>query len=75
MSSSDWKNAFADIVTWYEGNPRLHLFRLKGGTAMESTHEYVEKLRENAKKAEHNRKRGKGTPSASLPTKQHTNNP
>ncbi|MDP1510144.1 DUF4023 family protein [Paenibacillus sp. CMAA1739] len=42
---------------------------------MESTHEYVEKLRENAKKAEHNRKRGKGTPSASLPTKQHSKNP
>ncbi|ADM68605.1 MULTISPECIES: DUF4023 family protein [Paenibacillus] len=42
---------------------------------MESTHEYVEKLRENAKKAERNRKRGKGTPSASLPTKQHSKNP
>jgi hypothetical protein len=42
---------------------------------MESTHEYVEKLRQNEKKAERNRKKGKGTPSANLPTKQHTNNP
>ncbi|MDO7907527.1 DUF4023 domain-containing protein [Paenibacillus sp. JX-17] len=42
---------------------------------MESTHEYVEKLHDNQKKQERNRKRGKGTPSAKLPTKQHSNNP
>ncbi|WP_223067315.1 DUF4023 family protein [Paenibacillus caui] len=41
---------------------------------MENTHEYVEKLHENQAKAERNRKRGKGSPNAALPTKQHGTN-
>ncbi|PAF32812.1 DUF4023 family protein [Paenibacillus sp. 7516] len=38
---------------------------------MESTHEFVQKLNENAEKARHNKNNGKGTPSDKLPTKQH----
>lgn len=40
---------------------------------MENTHEFVEKLQENQKKAMQNKKRhGKNHPSSSLPNKQHT---
>jgi hypothetical protein len=42
------------------------------GTAMENTHEYVQKLHENQKKNEQNKKRqGKENPSDKLPNKQH----
>ncbi|GIQ67768.1 DUF4023 domain-containing protein [Xylanibacillus composti] len=40
------------------------------------THEYVEKLHDTQRKDEKNREQqGKRTPSAKLPTKQHSNNP
>ncbi|SMF65692.1 Protein of unknown function [Paenibacillus uliginis N3/975] len=39
---------------------------------MENTHEFVEKMKDNAEKARHNKENhGKGTPNAQLPTKQH----
>lgn len=39
---------------------------------MESTHDFVEKMNENAEKACRNKENhGKGTPSDKLPTKQH----
>lgn len=38
---------------------------------MENTHEFVEKIHDKQEKDERNRKRGKGTPSDRLPTKQH----
>lgn len=36
------------------------------------THEFVAKFQENQRKAEKNRNRGKGTPGARLPNKQHS---
>lgn len=43
---------------------------------MESTEQFLEKLHETQAKDEKNRERqGKGTPSAKLPTKQHSKNP
>ncbi|MDP4095743.1 DUF4023 family protein [Paenibacillus sp. P96] len=42
---------------------------------MDNTHDYVEKLHENQKKQAHNRKKGHGTPSEKLSTKQHSKNP
>lgn len=41
---------------------------------MENTHEFVKKLHDDQEKAEKNRKRGKGNPEKSLPTKQHGTN-
>lgn len=39
---------------------------------MDSTHEFVEKMNENAEKARRNKEQhGHGTPSSKLPTKQH----
>lgn len=39
---------------------------------MESTHEFVEKMNENAEKSRRNKENnGKGMPSSKLPTKQH----
>ena len=38
------------------------------------THEFVEKFLENQRKAQKNRKRGKGTPGARLANKQHSTN-
>ncbi|CQR52757.1 MULTISPECIES: DUF4023 family protein [Paenibacillus] len=38
------------------------------------THEFVEKFQENMKKAEKNKRRGKGSPEAKLATKQHGTN-
>lgn len=38
---------------------------------MDNTNEFVNKLQEDQKKAEKNRKRGKGHPEAKLPNKQH----
>lgn len=41
----------------------------------EDTHEFVEKLNENAEKARRNKEhQGKGTPGDKLPTKQHGTN-
>ncbi|MEK5234864.1 DUF4023 family protein [Paenibacillus sp. FSL L8-0470] len=39
-----------------------------------NTHEFVEKFQENQRKAEKNKRRGKGSPEAALPTKQHGTN-
>lgn len=36
---------------------------------MGDTHEFVEKLQENQKKAEHNRQHAKGSPGKKLPNK------
>lgn len=41
---------------------------------MDNTHEYVEKLHETQQKAEKNKRRGKGSPEAALPGKQHSTN-
>lgn len=41
---------------------------------MENTHDYVEKLNDDRKKAERNRKHGQGNPEKHLPTKQHGTN-
>ncbi|MDQ0194095.1 DUF4023 domain-containing protein [Paenibacillus wynnii] len=41
---------------------------------MDNTHEFVEKLHDTQKKAEKNKKHGKGTPNENLPTKQHGTN-
>ncbi|MFE0557917.1 DUF4023 domain-containing protein [Paenibacillus sp. NPDC058910] len=42
---------------------------------MESTHDFVKKMNENAEKARHNKENhGKGTPSDKLPGKQHSTN-
>ncbi|WP_075981738.1 DUF4023 domain-containing protein [Bacillus massilinigeriensis] len=38
---------------------------------MENTHEFVQKIHEQQKKAEKNKKRGKGHPESKLPNKQH----
>lgn len=38
---------------------------------MENTREYVQKLHENQKKNERNKKQGNGNPSEKLPSKQH----
>ncbi|GGA32823.1 MULTISPECIES: DUF4023 family protein [Paenibacillus] len=41
---------------------------------MDSTHEFVEKVRQHQKNQERNKKRGQGTPNAVLPTKRHGTN-
>ncbi|MCM3781851.1 DUF4023 family protein [Neobacillus mesonae] len=41
---------------------------------MESTHDFVKKLNENAEKQRHNKNNGKGTPSDKLASKQHSTN-
>ncbi|CAH1222649.1 MULTISPECIES: DUF4023 family protein [Paenibacillus] len=38
------------------------------------THEFVEKFQENQRKAEKNKRRGKGSPEARLANKQHSTN-
>lgn len=38
------------------------------------THEFVEKLQDNQKKAEKNKHRGNKSPGAQLPNKQHSTN-
>jgi hypothetical protein len=46
--------------------------RLKEGISMENTHEFVQKLKENQKKQEQNKKRhGNNDPEKVLPNKQH----
>ncbi|GIP23843.1 MULTISPECIES: DUF4023 domain-containing protein [Paenibacillus] len=40
----------------------------------ESTHEFVEKVHDNQKKAEKNKHRAKGNPGSQLPNKQHSTN-
>jgi hypothetical protein len=46
--------------------------RLKEGNTMENTHEFVQKLKENQKKQEQNKKRhGNNDPEKVLPNKQH----
>lgn len=45
---------------------------ISGGTSMENTHEFVQKLHDKQRKDEQNRKRqGKENPSDKLPNKQH----
>lgn len=51
----------------------MKLFSI-GGYDMENTHEYVEKLNENQKKADKNRKKGSESSSFKLPNKQHSTN-
>jgi hypothetical protein len=54
---------------------RLHILILKEASSnMESTHDFVKKVNENAEKARHNKNNGKGTPTDKLPAKQHSTN-
>ncbi|MEK4062565.1 MULTISPECIES: DUF4023 family protein [Paenibacillus] len=39
-----------------------------------NTHEFVEKFQENQRKAEKNKRRGKGSPESKLPNIQHSTN-
>lgn len=41
---------------------------------MESTQEFLDKLRQQQKNQERNKRRGQGTPNAVLPTKRHGTN-
>jgi hypothetical protein len=43
-----------------------------GSSAMDDTHQYVEKLHDTQKKAEKNKHRGQGSPEAKLSNKQHS---
>lgn len=46
------------------------MYILRGGYVMD-TNEFVVELKENKKKQEQNKKKGKGHPEAKLPNKQH----
>jgi hypothetical protein len=55
----------------YPGYSNYEAYHL-GGIAVENTHEFVQKLKENQKKQEKNKRtQGSGHPERQLPQKQH----